>query len=605
MLKHSHPYTDLPKQAFWKTAVVEPDPCQIDLGWKSKSPINRSTKIITAGSCFAQHISKSLKENNFNWLDSEPAPNDLLPAEHAMRGYGIFSFRTGNIYTAALLKQWVMWVTGKTVQSTEHFLDDGRYFDPFRPSLTVEGFSSAETMLEARRTTLAAMLEAIKRADLFIFTLGMTEAWLNKGGMAYPMCPGTIRGAFSAEDHVFHNYNEREVARDLTEAIDELRRINPSLRFLLTVSPVPLTATASRQHVLTATTYSKSVLRSVAGYLAQIDKDIDYFPSYELITAPAFKGQSFEQNMRSVSSEGVAFVMRQFWEGIGDIAISVSPEILLSTQIVASNGRKKTELGANICDDIILETWSNKPTNAAEEAPNILLIGDSHMGMIAQILDEQHVSYVGGGTMNASDWHALRFDLDEEKLFSPHDPEQKVRWESTYYASFARNKPSSNKPMLITDVGLQKSEVILNGFNGFIPHLNQLYGAKVHQIKIPDLHHFLLMSRRTHLSLLCKFMARGYSVLVVTELPTEPPDFSDLFSEVDSFFCDFYQSVGCSVFNARDWIKGLGGMPQHFRSTEDIHGSPEYYRQLTQEIFNRFSIKPQYRQTTDTQVKLA
>lgn len=262
MSDHNHPYTNLPKQAFWRTAVAEPDPRQIDLAWQPKFPTSRSTKIITIGSCFAQHISKSLKDNGFSWLDSEPALGELPPAEHAKQGYGVFSFRTGNIYTTALLKQWVMWATGKAEQSTECFLNDGRYFDPFRPSLTVEGFSSAETMLVARRTTLAAMLEAIKQADLFIFTLGMTEAWLNKDGMVYPMCPGTVRGIFSAEDHVFHNYNEWEVVHDLTEAIDELRRINPNLRFLLTVSPVPLTATASGQHVLTATTYSKEGVRS-------------------------------------------------------------------------------------------------------------------------------------------------------------------------------------------------------------------------------------------------------------------------------------------------------------------------------------------------------
>lgn len=594
MSDHNHPYTNLPKQAFWKTAVAEVDSRQIDLAWKLKFPITRESKIITVGSCFAQHICKSLKENAFNWVDSEPAPAELPPAEHAKHGYGVFSFRTGNIYTAALLKQWVMWATGKTELSTESFLDERRYYDPFRPSITAEGFASVGEMLTARRTTLAAMLEAIHQADLFIFTLGLTEAWVNKDGSVYPICPGTIRGTFSAEDHVFHNYNEQEVVRDLNETFDELRRINPNLCFLLTVSPVPLTATASGQHVLAATTYSKSVVRSAAGYLTQIREDIDYFPSYELITAPAFKGQFFEHNMRSVSSEGVAFVMRQFFGAIGAEEKPAAQEISNRTEnAVASNGSEKTESGTDICDEIILETWSNKPIDDTEEPPNLLLIGDSHMGMIAQVLDEQHVTYVGGAIMNASDWHTLRFDLDEEKLLSPHNPEQKARWENTYYASFAKSIRSSSKPTLVTNVGLQRNEAIVTGF---IPYLNQIYGIKVHQIKVTDLHHYLLMSRRTHLALLCKFLARGYSVLVVTEPPVEPPHLVDLFSITDSFFCDFYQSVGCSVFSARDWIKGLGGIPQHFRSTEEsIHGSPEYYCQLTKEIFNRFSIKPQYR----------
>lgn len=62
----------------------------------------------------------------------------------------------------------------------------------------------------------------------------------------------------------------------------------------------------------------------------------------------------------------------------------------------------------------------------------------------------------------------------------------------------------------------------------------------------------------------------------------------------------FEDIVGCKVFNAREWIERLGEFPAQFWSTEIestgeldyLHGSPEYYRQLTKEIFNRFAIKP-------------
>jgi hypothetical protein len=101
----SHPYANLPPDAFWRTAVAELDSRKIKLDWTPKFPIKRESKIITVGSCFAQHISKSLEENGFQWIDSEPAPLDLIAAQHAKYGYGLFSFRTGNIYTTALLKQ--------------------------------------------------------------------------------------------------------------------------------------------------------------------------------------------------------------------------------------------------------------------------------------------------------------------------------------------------------------------------------------------------------------------------------------------------------------------------------------------------------------------
>ena len=83
---------------------------------------------------------------------------------------------------------------------------------------------------------------------------------------------------------------------------------------MLTVSPVPLTATASAEHVMVATSYSKSLLRTVAGEIASEDERIDYFPSYELVAAPPIRASLFEPNLRGVSARGVDTVMRHFFE---------------------------------------------------------------------------------------------------------------------------------------------------------------------------------------------------------------------------------------------------------------------------------------------------
>ena len=91
-------------------------------------------------------------------------------------------------------------------------------------------------------------------------------------------------------------------------------KVNRRMRFLITVSPVPLTATATGHHVLAATTYSKSVLRAVAGELYSRFPDVDYFPSYELIATPFARGFFYESNLRAVSRAGVENVMRVFFE---------------------------------------------------------------------------------------------------------------------------------------------------------------------------------------------------------------------------------------------------------------------------------------------------
>jgi hypothetical protein len=171
--------------------------------------------------------------------------------------------------------------------------------------------------VEHRRYHLSRVKLMFKRIDVFIFTLGLTEAWVRSDGKndtVYPTAPGTIAGHYEPQLYQLRNYSCYEVVSALEEfrrVVQRLRR-GRSFRMLLTVSPVPLTATASGNHVLTATTYSKAVLRAAAGELCAGSDDIDYFPSYEIITNPAARGLFYAANLRSVRPEGVAVAMRTF-----------------------------------------------------------------------------------------------------------------------------------------------------------------------------------------------------------------------------------------------------------------------------------------------------
>ena len=127
------------------------------------------------------------------------------------------------------------------------------------------------------------------------------------------MCPGTVAGEFDASQHRFVNQDYGFIREALVETVHMMRLLNPSLRFLFTVSPVPLTATMSGRHVLVATMESKSILRAVAGSVARELEFADYFPSYEIINATPFRGTFFEANQRNVNHAGVAHVMSQFF----------------------------------------------------------------------------------------------------------------------------------------------------------------------------------------------------------------------------------------------------------------------------------------------------
>lgn len=310
----THPYTSLPEQAFWKTAVADRNPLQISGLWSPKFPVLKKHRIVTAGSCFAQHIGRALAARGYSWFDAEILPPFLSAEDAQAFNYGVFSFRTGNIYTARTLLQWLTLAYGERDEIDEVWESEGRFYDPLRPAIEPGGFSSAEEMLASRQITLAAIRRAVEEANLFVFTLGLTESWRNKdSGVEYALCPGTLAGSFDADRQEFHNHCFASILRDMTKVMRLLRSKNPKIRVLLTVSPVPLTATASGKHVLTATVQSKSVLRAVAGQLAETFRFVDYFPSYEIITAPPFRGMFYGANMRSVVPEGVNVVMQSFF----------------------------------------------------------------------------------------------------------------------------------------------------------------------------------------------------------------------------------------------------------------------------------------------------
>ncbi|MDD3444861.1 MAG: GSCFA domain-containing protein [Zavarzinia sp.] len=270
--------------------------------------------VATFGSCFAQHIGNALQDRGFRWMITETPPAGLSPKNMTAFNYNVFSARTGNIYTTSLLRQWVSWATGESTPPDEVWEGKDGIIDPFRPRVEPGGFESVEEMRRSRAVTIDAFRAGLEKARYFVFTLGLTESWVNKsGGYEYPMCPGTVAGTFDETEHEFVNQDFLTVYRNLAASFGMIRRLNKGIRFILTVSPVPLTATNSDEHVLVATMYSKSVLRAVAGQFCQKGSAIDYFPSYEIINSPVFRNAFFEPNQRNVSAYGVNFVMDHFF----------------------------------------------------------------------------------------------------------------------------------------------------------------------------------------------------------------------------------------------------------------------------------------------------
>lgn len=312
-----NPYKSLPSKAFWRPAVADRSMFEVAELWQPKYHISPSDPVATFGSCFAQHIGRELKERGYHWMITENGPYGMGAKDAQELNYGVFSCRTGNIYTTSLLKQWTSWALGESMPPDEYWESSGKIFDPFRPAVEPGGFESIDEMRRSRLETINAFKRCILKSKCFVFTLGLTESWRNSNSdYEYPMCPGTVAGEFDEKHHIFVNQTFWDVKQNLAASIQMMRKVNPSLKILLTVSPVPLTATKSGKHVLVATMHSKSVLRAVAGMLSDGSHFIDYFPSYEIINSPAFRGAFFGPNQRNVTDFGVKFVMSHFFDSL-------------------------------------------------------------------------------------------------------------------------------------------------------------------------------------------------------------------------------------------------------------------------------------------------
>jgi hypothetical protein len=313
--------------------------------------------VVSAGSCFASNLVPWLERAGIEYVRTEK-PHPMLAYLPENLGYRNFSAAYGNIYTVRHLRQLLERAIGKFQPHEDRWYDDsGHVIDPFRPGLRYPARSDKEyDRLTSQH--LEAVREAFGSATVFVYTLGLTEGWVSAvDGAAFPACPGTIAGKYDPLKHQFHNFTITEICEDLESFIVESRRLNAEVRVVLTVSPVPLVATATDQHVLTATTYSKAVLRVAAEIITQTIPEVTYFPAYEIVTGPQAPDSYFLANHRDVSEEAVGAVMTALLQG-HDLADAQPPSFDSRSQKELTGAA--TELSRRIaeaeCDEMLMDS---------------------------------------------------------------------------------------------------------------------------------------------------------------------------------------------------------------------------------------------------------
>jgi len=350
-----NPYTVQSEIAFWsKSVTIKFNPLKlIDEELLLLKP---GDQVASAGSCFASNMVPYIEAAGIEYIRTEEIPKIFYDQGQNL-GYANFSAGYGNIYTSRQLKQLYQRTIGDFIPVEDRWFEDAGIIDPFRPGLKFPAESNAEFDF-ITNSHLTLTKKAFELADVFVFTLGLTEGWVsNLDGTTYPSCPGTIAGQFDDEKYSFHNFSVQEIVEDISWFIENLRNNNPKIRFLLSVSPVPLVATATKNHVLPASIYSKSVLRVAAEEICRNFENVSYFPAYEIITGPQAPKEYFEVDRRNVSQIGVEMVMSALLASsdlsLGGMPTSISKQPQNESNAPISDLSRR--LTTADCDEVLLD----------------------------------------------------------------------------------------------------------------------------------------------------------------------------------------------------------------------------------------------------------
>jgi hypothetical protein len=302
--------------------------------------LSRDDKLFAIGSCFARGIELALTKQKMDVL-SKTTEFDSFPAVNNEMKLGFTNkYNTFSIYNEL---RWALDPAAEFPRESLVNIGNGLFYDPHtNPALEVGSLEETTH----RREILQSVTRRIVECRVVIITLGLAEVWRDKIAdifLNHTPIPEALRS--HPDRYEFHVTNFAQNLSNLERIHALLSRFgHADVQIVVTVSPVPLMATFSGEDVVTANTYSKSMLRTVAQEWAAAHENVHYFPSYEIVQN-SDRRVTWEEDLRHVKGEVVNHIMklflRHYFEGnpVTASKLTASPN-----PVPAGAGRGKTTI---------------------------------------------------------------------------------------------------------------------------------------------------------------------------------------------------------------------------------------------------------------------
>ncbi len=307
-----NPHRNTPESGFWPDPTDPKNTRSLYREYPTVEQyrfIDKQTKIVSAGSCFATEIARWLQLRGFNYLvaESDTPDDQSYNVPDGQDGVANASAAWGIIFNTPAFRQLVGYAFGEWERPEIVFnLSDRILMDPFRENVH---FKTVEDYERNRPIHRSAARRVLTEAEVLIITLGLNEVWFFRpDGSAFSRNPW--RSAPSLIEARVPSVAEN--VDELEELYRILKRHNPGVRLIVTLSPVALHATFQHDemHIIEANTLSKATLRLAADEFCRRHDDVHYFPSYEMVMTCI--QDPWDPDQRHVSRKAIDRVMQMF-----------------------------------------------------------------------------------------------------------------------------------------------------------------------------------------------------------------------------------------------------------------------------------------------------
>jgi len=248
----------------------------------SEDKITLNDPVLTVGSCFADAIGKQL--SNFKF---QVTVNPF-----------------GTVYNPISIHELLTIGANNGMLEENSFLQNN---DLYANYLFHSQFSSLQKdeLKSQIQSTISAAHQHLKNTKVIILTYGTTWVYRRKDTNEVVANCHKMSATLFTRSLV----SQREIIEDFSKMKSVLREINPTIKFILTVSPV--------RHIkdtLELNSVSKAILRSACYEIVQGNSGIMYFPAYEIMIDDLRDYRFYKSDMLHPNKEAEEYIWQRFSE---------------------------------------------------------------------------------------------------------------------------------------------------------------------------------------------------------------------------------------------------------------------------------------------------